>query len=211
MQPSSLHKCQRRHCAHRQALLQNKLGRERPGPRPAPGPYAGWISSRSPIIATASASAQAPRPEARSPMRASPRLSCVRLKIAASRRFVRVDDRRLLPIFQTVQRLAEKASCRLGISCRREIEVDRVSKLVERPVKIGPFAAHFDVSLIDPPARRARATPLPAQPLFDLRRVPLNPAIDRGMIYGHAALAQSSARDRDSGCHSGSTNAPPRG
>ena len=61
--------------------------------------------------------------------------------------------------------------------------------LVERPVQIGPFPANFHVSLIDPPVRRLWTTPLPAQPLFDLRSVPLNPAIDRGMIHVYAALA----------------------
>jgi hypothetical protein len=40
-----------------------------------------------------------------------------------------------------------------------------------------------------PPARRLRATPLPAQSLFDLRRVLLNPTVDCGVIHGHTALA----------------------
>jgi hypothetical protein len=44
---------------------------------------AGWRLSLSPRRATDSASALAPRPKARSTMRASPRISCVRLKIAA--------------------------------------------------------------------------------------------------------------------------------
>jgi hypothetical protein len=45
--------------------------------------YAGWGWSLSPMIAAASASALAPMPKARSTMRASPQMSCVRLKIAA--------------------------------------------------------------------------------------------------------------------------------
>jgi hypothetical protein len=105
------------------------------------------------------------------------------------RRLVRVDDLRLLPILQTVQRLAEEALRRFGVPCRREIEIDRVSMLVDGPVQIGPFSANLHISLIDPSARRSRATPLPAQPLFDLRRVILNPTVDRGMIDAHAVLA----------------------
>ena len=49
--------------------------------------------------------------------------------------------------------------------------------------------ANLHVSLVDPPARRLRTTPLPAQPLFDLRRVLLNPTVDRGVVDAHAALA----------------------
>jgi hypothetical protein len=78
----------------------------------------------------------------------------------AGRCFVRVDDLRLLPILQTVQRLAKEALRRLGVPSRREIEIDRVSILVERPVQIGSFAANLHVSLIDLPNRRSRATPL---------------------------------------------------
>ena len=61
--------------------------------------------------------------------------------------------------------------------------------LVERLVQVGPFAAHFHVRFIDPPPRRPRTAPLPAQPLLDLRRVLLNPPVDRGVIHTCAALA----------------------
>jgi hypothetical protein len=61
--------------------------------------------------------------------------------------------------------------------------------LVERPLEIGSFTANLDVGLIDPPTRRLRATPLPAQSLFDLRRVLLTPTIDRGVINAHAVFA----------------------
>ena len=44
---------------------------------------AGWRLNLSAMAVTASASALAPTPKARSTMRASPRMSCVRLKIAA--------------------------------------------------------------------------------------------------------------------------------
>jgi hypothetical protein len=65
------------------------------------------------------------------------------------RRFVGVDDLRLFPGLQAVERFAEEALRRLGVPSRREIEVDRVSFLVERPVQIGPFAAKVQLSLVD--------------------------------------------------------------
>ena len=65
------------------ALLQ-KSGLDGGRPRRCPPRgQAGWRLSLSPMTATASASAVAPMPKARSTMRASPRMSCVRLKIAA--------------------------------------------------------------------------------------------------------------------------------
>lgn len=50
------------------------------------------------------------------------------------------------------------------------------------------IAAHLHVSLIVSPFRKLRATLLPAQPLFDLRRRLLNREIDGGVIHRHAAL-----------------------
>jgi hypothetical protein len=54
---------------------------------------------------TASVRAHGPRLNARSTRRASPRLSCVRLKVGA---FVGVDDRRLLLILQPLWAMARK-------------------------------------------------------------------------------------------------------
>ena len=98
---------------------------------------------------------------------------------------------------ESVERLAKEVFRGLSVPCGREIEIDHVSMLIERPVQTGPFAANLHVRLIDQPARRLRATPLPAQPLFDLRRVLLNPTVDRAVINGNL-------------CHSGSTNEPPK-
>ncbi len=66
------------------ALLQKvDMDMGRPGSCPSSRRQAGWSSSCSVMTAAASASALAPIPKARSTMRASPRMSCVRLKIAA--------------------------------------------------------------------------------------------------------------------------------
>ena len=105
------------------------------------------------------------------------------------RRLVGVDDRRLLPILQAVQRLAQETLRRRRVARRGKVEVDGGSGLVDRTVQIGPLALHLYVGLVDPPARRARAAPLPAQPLLDLGRIPLNPAVDRRMVDRDAALA----------------------
>ncbi len=62
--------------------------------------------------------------------------------------------------------------------------------LVDRPIQVGPLSPDLDGSLIDALACRARAAPLPAQPLLDLRGISLNPAVDRRVIDRGAALAQ---------------------
>ena len=61
--------------------------------------------------------------------------------------------------------------------------------LVEHPIEIDPFATNLHIRLIDTPARRSRTTPLPAQTLFDLWGILLNPPIDRGMIDRDAAFS----------------------
>ncbi len=65
------------------ALLQKWAWAQISETVPLPRCHAGWSSSSSAMSAAASASALAPIPKARSTMRASPRMSCVRLKIAA--------------------------------------------------------------------------------------------------------------------------------
>src|SRR5215213_779156 len=108
---------------------------------------------------------------------------------AVGRGLVGVDDARLLPILQAVQRLAEKALGRLGIARRREIKVDRVPELVDGAIEIGPPAPHLHVCLVDAPAHRARPAPLPAQALLDLRSVLLDPSENRRVVDRDAALA----------------------
>lgn len=62
--------------------------------------------------------------------------------------------------------------------------------LLDRPIQVGTFAPDLDVGLIDAPACRAQAAPLPAQPFLDLRGISLNPAVDRRVIDRDAALPQ---------------------
>ena len=56
---------------------------------------------------------------------------------------MRVDDPWLLPVFHPVQRLAREAFRGVAVACLQEMEIDRISMLIERPVQIGPFAANF--------------------------------------------------------------------
>ena len=65
------------------SVAKFRHGRRTPSTLTYPRRQAGWGSSLSPMIATVSASALGPMPKALSTMRASPRMSCVRLKIAA--------------------------------------------------------------------------------------------------------------------------------
>jgi hypothetical protein len=98
------------------------------------------------------------------------------------RRLVSVDDGRLLPIFEALQRLAEKPLGCGGVARRREVEVYRVAAPVDSPIQIGPINTDFDGGLVDTPARRAQLAPLPARAPFDLWRLFLNPSIDRGVV-----------------------------
>ena len=108
---------------------------------------------------------------------------------AIGRRLVGVDDPELLLVLQAVQCLAEEALGRCRVARRREVEVDRVPVLIDGPVQIGPLAADLHVGLVDAPAGRAWPAPLPAEPLLDLGRVPLNPTVDRRMVDHDATLA----------------------
>lgn len=113
----------------------------------------------------------------------------LRNRDTVGRRLVGVDDGWLLPILSAIQGLTEKSFRCLGVACRREIEVDRVPELVDGSVQIGSFAANLHIGLVDTPARGLRPAPVPAQALFDLWRIFLNPAIDRRMINRHAPFS----------------------
>src|SRR6516164_1778290 len=104
------------------------------------------------------------------------------------RRLVGVDDLRLFPILQPSESLGKKTLRRHRVPRRGEIEIDRVAQLVDGSVEIRPLAAGLHVSLVDPPAPRARPAPVPAQPLLDFGRVLLHPSVDGRVIDRHAAF-----------------------
>ena len=54
---------------------------------------------------------------------------------------VRVDDGWFLPILDALQRLEEKPLRCLGVSGRREIEINRVAEFVYSSIQIGPLIA----------------------------------------------------------------------
>ena len=102
------------------------------------------------------------------------------------------------PIFQTVQRLAEEAFRRFGVPCRREIEINRVSMLVERPVQIGPFAANLHASLIDPPTKSIAGDATASAAASPLQARTFEPS-DKSWNDRRSRRARpSSAQDRDS-------------
>ena len=72
---------------------------------------------------------------------------------AISRSRVGVDGRRLFPVLQAVQGLAEKAFGRFGIAGRGQIKIDRVAEFVDGPVKIRPLSADFHIGFINAPTR----------------------------------------------------------
>lgn len=72
---------------------------------------------------------------------------------AISRGFVGVDGRWLFSVLQFIQGLAEKASGRLGIPGRRQIEINRVAEFVDGLVKIRPLSSDLHSSFIEAPTR----------------------------------------------------------
>jgi hypothetical protein len=87
------------------------------------------------------------------------------------------------------ERLAKEAFCRLSIALGREQEVDGLAAAVDRPIQVRPAVLHLHVRLIDPPRAIARAQVRP-DPLLDLRRVGLDPAIIGRVVHAHAAILQ---------------------
>lgn len=90
---------------------------------------------------------------------------------AAGRRPVGVQHLGQFPLLALPQGLAEGSLRRFGVAGRREVEV-------ERAVQIRPLAADPDAGLVNTPAPRPGAAPLPAQALLNLRGVSLRPAVD---------------------------------
>src|SRR5699024_6180566 len=66
----------------------------------------------------------------------------------------------------------------------------RVAPLVDCPVQVGPLAPPLDVGFIQAPARIKATPPEPAPPLLHLRRVALDPAIDRRIVDRNAAFSE---------------------
>src|SRR5580693_10333478 len=64
--------------------------------------------------------------------------------------------------------------------CPAEPEVDRVPRLVDCPIEIGPFSTHLNIGLIDSP-RLASGSAKTVPALDELWRKPANPAQDRRM------------------------------
>ena len=63
------------------------------------------------------------------------------------------------------------------------MEIDRVTALVDGTVEIDPLPFDLHVGFIDPPAaRNPRPLPIPAEPLFHLRCIMLNPAVYRRVV-----------------------------
>lgn len=93
--------------------------------------------------------------------------------------------------FKSFSALPRKALGCLGIACRRQMEIDRVTALVEGMVEIDPLPYDLYVGFIDPPAaRNPGSLPIPAEPLLHLRCKMLNPAVYRCVVDIDAALIE---------------------
>jgi hypothetical protein len=93
-------------------------------------------------------------------------------------------DRHRRPVAHDLQCLGQKAACRLGVPAVGQHEIDQASLLVDDPEQVFSLATHPDVGLV----RRPIAL-VPADPLLELRRVALDPAVERHVVDGDAAFA----------------------
>src|ERR1035438_4173680 len=83
--------------------------------------------------------------------------------------------------------LLEEGFGRGYVACPAEPEVDRLSTLVYRSIKVDPVPTPFDMSPIDSPG--ATSGPVKTIPAFDdLRCIPLHPTQDGGMSKVQSAL-----------------------
>ena len=74
------------------------------------------------------------------------------------------DEERFLPVFETLQGVAEKPLRCFGVACLGQVEINRTPLLIHCPVEIDPWAAFLNVGLVDMPASSpAGAAPSPAQ------------------------------------------------
>src|SRR5215213_9037524 len=85
--------------------------------------------------------------------------------------------------------LAKEPLRRFGIAFGREQEVDRLAAAVYRPVQVGPAALYLHIRLIHPPRAVAQPQVRP-DPLLDLRRVGLDPAVNGRVVHGYAAVGE---------------------
>src|ERR1700732_1903527 len=85
--------------------------------------------------------------------------------------------------------VAEQALGRRGIAQRRQQEVDRGARGIDRPVEVTPTALHSNIRFIDTPGfvRRLEMT---KQPLFQFGTVTLNPTPDGRVIRLQTALGE---------------------
>ena len=94
-----------------------------------------------------------------------------------------MDEKRFLPVFETLQGFAEEPLSGFGVACLGQIEINRMTLFVHCPVEVDPSAAYFNVGLVDMPASSpSEAAPGPAQTIFDFWSLALHPAVDRCVV-----------------------------
>jgi hypothetical protein len=86
-----------------------------------------------------------------------------------------------------MDRFLEKAQRRFGISVLGEQKVNRLALRVNRAIQIPPLPFDADVGLVHPPAAPHRALAA-VERLFELWAIFQDPAVDRRVVNGHAAL-----------------------
>jgi hypothetical protein len=87
------------------------------------------------------------------------------------------------------KRLAEEALGRPLVALGAQQEVDRLAGAVDRPVEVAPLPVDPHVSLVDVP-RPAAGPQVPPQPLLELRREALDPAVEADVVDLDAAVGE---------------------
>ena len=121
------------------------------------------------------------------------RLLSLRIDLGKSDAIGRVlvgrEGMRLSPFRRGAQRLFQKARGGADVAGVGQIEFNGSAARANRAIQIFPFSFDLDVGFVNAlGAVVIAALPIPAQPLFDLRRVGLNPTIQRRMVNLDAAL-----------------------
>ncbi len=87
------------------------------------------------------------------------------------------------------QHLAEKALGGLKIALGGEKEINRISVLIDGPVKIAPLASDFDIGFVDAD-RAAMGLAEETQALLEQGRIRQNPSIQGAVIDVKAAFPE---------------------
>src|ERR1700722_12259629 len=105
-------------------------------------------------------------------------------------------DRVPRPVTHRLQCLAQEAVCRTRVTPVQYHEVDQPAMLVDGAEQVLPLSTDLDMGFVHSPGAQAVAL-IPADALFELRRVALHPPEGSSRRRPQLRALASSPRDRD--------------